>query len=71
MASHFRIYDSTPIEKLAMEYVILVEGADLVTDIFDDSAQLMERMLGRLDRERIDALIERQTKAYYLINRRA
>ena len=66
-----RILDSTPIEELAMEYVMLVEGTDPVTDIFDDSAQLMERMLGRLDPERISVLIERQTKAYYLINRRA
>lgn len=65
-----RIYDSTPIEELAMEYVILVYGASLTDDVFDDSFDLMQRMLGRCGQEYTDAHIEKARKGYELIHGR-
>ncbi len=65
-----RIFDSTPIEELAMEYVILEEEAGLTDDIFDDSFDLMQRMLGRCGPEHTDAHIEKARKGYRLLNPR-
>lgn len=68
------VHDGFPIQTLAMEYVMLVDGAPdqnplgMPDQVFNDSEQLLTRIYRRLGMENGREVINKARKAYEIMN---